>query len=535
VNQHCGFKDYRYLWDDQSYQNNAWVIKGGDTVILRNGPWRVGWDAATGTGAGYTWCLGGSNGGCFNPPIPAGTASQHTRILGENYASCTSGGQTDRTKLTQIFGGYGVGMALNLSGAQFVDVECIEVTRHSQCIWFGSPAYPSACNSSGTLQDYDSDGVHTDVSTHDLLLQDLWIHGHIGRGIKGPIGGVVTAERVDIAYNGGAGWDFDDGNATPMPSGAKWVFNDSTIEWSGCNQEYPITHANPAISCYGQSDGGYGDGVGTPHGTGMSVSINNSQFNYNVQDGLDLGHIDTGGPYTLSITNSYAHGNGGGSFKWGGNFGSSIFTNNVAINDCDRMAYPIAGTPTTFNANLGDFCRAGDAVPFDFRENSTVLFANNTIVGYESTMFDVQCWDAPGYGGNNNGCGPAVLNFFNNVVVGYDNPATYPLGGQAGGPGLFYMTDPIGTINRSNNIFYGIGHGFTCPTGNANETCVSPKFVGQPTGNGSSFTESELDDYNFTPASGSPLIGAGIKKTGAPTLDYSGATRPNPPSIGAVE
>src|SRR6266705_3708377 len=47
VNQHCAFNDYRYLWDDQTYNNRAWVISGGDTVIIRGGPWRVGWDAAT--------------------------------------------------------------------------------------------------------------------------------------------------------------------------------------------------------------------------------------------------------------------------------------------------------------------------------------------------------------------------------------------------------------------------------------------------------------------------------------------------------
>jgi hypothetical protein len=120
-------------------------------------------------------------------------------------------------------------------------------------------------------------------------------------------------------------------------------------------------------------------------------------------------------------------------------------------------------------------------------------------------------------------------------VVGYDNPATYPLGGQAGGPGLFYMTDPIGTINRSNNTYFGIGHGFTCPTGYSNETCVNPDFVGQPTGNGTAFSPTELDNFNFTPASGSPLVGHGVKTTGAPALDYSGKTRPNPPSIGALE
>ncbi len=34
VDQHCAFGDYRFLWDDQSYGNHAWVIAGGDTVIV---------------------------------------------------------------------------------------------------------------------------------------------------------------------------------------------------------------------------------------------------------------------------------------------------------------------------------------------------------------------------------------------------------------------------------------------------------------------------------------------------------------------
>jgi len=551
TNQHCAFKDPRYLWDDQSYGNDAWVIAGGDTVIIRGGPWRIGFDAAPGScsgagcGAGYTWCFGGGgNYGCYNPPIPAGTASQHTRILGENYASCNSGGVTTRSQLTQIFGGFGVTEALNLTGAKYVDVECLEVTRHSQCIAFGSPAVPASCVS-GSADDYDSDGVHTDNTTHDLLMQDLWIHGHIGRGVKGPIGGLVTCQRCDIAYNGGAGWDFDDGNATPIVNG-NWEFLNSTIEWSGCNQEYPIVHAIPVISCYSQSTGGYGDGVGTPHGTGLSATIDHSKFIYNTQDGLDFGHVDTGGPYTLSVTNSIAYSNNGGTFKIGGNFGTTVLTNNVAIADCDRMAYPITGTPSTYNTNLADFCRSEDTLPFDFRQNSTITIANNTIVTYSPTIFDISCWDAPGVqGANNNGCGGATLNFHDNIVVGYDNPATYSLGGQSGGPGAWYYQEAapsgstsgtvIGTINRSNNLYYGIGHGFTCPTGYANEKCVTPDFVKQPTGTGSSFTASELDNFNFNISSGSSAAGTGITYTGVPATDYNGVSRPNPPSIGAVE
>src|SRR6185437_15820229 len=188
----------------------AWVIAGGDTVILRGGPWRVGWNQ--GSSPNDVWCNGGNgNFACTNPTIPAGTPAQHTRILGENYASCSNGNVTDRSKLTQIFGGYGVYVALNLDGAQYVDVECLNITRHSQCIVHGVPVYPSGCSHNFPIDDFDSEGIVTDVNTHDVLMQDLWVHGHTDRGIKGAIGGIVTCLRCDIAYNGMAGWDFDDG------------------------------------------------------------------------------------------------------------------------------------------------------------------------------------------------------------------------------------------------------------------------------------------------------------------------------------
>jgi hypothetical protein len=537
TNQHCAFNDFRYMWDDQSFNNDAWVMAGGDTVIIRgcaSGPnstaptCRIGWDAATGSGAGYTWCLGGGTTACANPTIPAGTPTQHTRILGQNYASCSTGNTPNKSALTQIIGGFGLWSPLNLMGAQYVDVECLEVTSHASCIWFGSPAIPSSCPGQTPVADYDSDGVRTDVNTRDLLMQDMWIHGHTGRGVKGPIGGTVTCLRCDISTNGAAGWDFDDGNATPMGPNALWNFLYSTIEWSGCNQEYPAVDPIPVASCYSQSTGGYGDGVGTPAGTGLSVNIDHSQFMYNTQDALDLGHVDTGGPYTLSITNSIAYSNNGGTYKIGSNYGTAALLNNVAIADCMRMHYPITGTPNTYNAHLSDFCRANDALPMDFRQGNTALIANNTIISYAPTTFDISCWDPS--------CSNSTLNMYNNIIIGYDNPALYNAGGQVGGPGLFYYQEPIGNVNRSNNIYYGIRPtAFSCPTGYSAEVCVSPGLVNQPTGNGTTFVPTELDNYNVHLTSGSPAVGVGMTYPNLPALDYFGATRPNPPSIGASE
>ena len=114
-NQHCAFNDYRSLYSDGTYNNKAWVISGGDTVIVRGGPWRIG---QNGPNPGdYFGDDPGDPYDAFNPTIPSGTPSQHTRILGENYAQCTS--------MTQLFGGYAVGAVLNLKGAQYVDVQCL--------------------------------------------------------------------------------------------------------------------------------------------------------------------------------------------------------------------------------------------------------------------------------------------------------------------------------------------------------------------------------------------------------------------------
>jgi Putative Ig domain len=537
TNQHCAFNDYRYLYDDKSWQNSAWVIAGGDTVIIRGGPWRVGYSANDGTNV---WCFGGSAGpyGCTNPPIPAGTATQHTQILGENYASCGS-----QASETQLFGGFGLQTTLNLDGAQFVDVKCIELTRHSQCIQHGSPAYPNTCNTSYPGEDdYAGDGIFTNVNTHDLLLQDMWIHGFTDRGVIGPIGGLVTATRVDIAYNGMAGWDFDDGtgsnngNGTASVNGV-WNLNQTKIEWNGCNQEYPIAHTYPAISCYSQSTGGYGDGVGTPPGTCLASTITGSSFNNNTQDGIDLGHADTGTNCPLTITGSIAYANNGGTFKLGPNENPAVFENNVAVGNCLRMSQPISGAPSTYNANLSDFCRSSDNLPIDFRQGGTAFLANNTFVTYAPTTIDTQCWDAPGQGSPEDsgaGCGNSSLTFVNNLVLGYDNPTTYNMGGQPGGPGMFYFRDTIGTVVRNNNLYYGVGHGFSCPTGFPGEICQDPLFVNEPTGNSSAFVESELDNFNFNITSGSPAVGAGSYIPSL-TLDYSGLHRSNPPSIGAVE
>jgi len=165
LNQHCAFGDYRFLYDDQSGKPLKWVMAGGDKVILKDGPWRVGFNQ--GKSSNDVWGRTGLGPQASEaPPVPAGTAAMHTQILGENFASCSS------TNKTQLFGGFGLYHVLSLAATSFVDVECIELTRHSQCIQHGDPMVPGGCSRDFPFDDYAVEGVVTDQGTHDVLMQD---------------------------------------------------------------------------------------------------------------------------------------------------------------------------------------------------------------------------------------------------------------------------------------------------------------------------------------------------------------------------
>src|ERR1035441_5118031 len=70
TNQHCAFNDIRYMWMDGTYASSAWIISGGDTVVVRgchalrtqanpdNPHCRIGWDRGTGNDSANFWCAG---------------------------------------------------------------------------------------------------------------------------------------------------------------------------------------------------------------------------------------------------------------------------------------------------------------------------------------------------------------------------------------------------------------------------------------------------------------------------------------------
>jgi hypothetical protein len=568
VNQPCAFNDLRFLWDDQTSGNSAWVISGGDTVIIGGGPWRVGWDAASGQGAGNTWCNGSANGnsGCYNPTIPAGTAGQHTRILGQNYASCSTGNTTNNSSLTQIFGGFGVGEAINLAGAKYVDLECLEITRHSQCIarssvyngagWHDPMQLNPGTSMCGAGDDTDSDGIVTDQNMHDITMQDLWIHGHASAGLQGPIGGLVTMKRVNISFNGMAGWNFSDSSASgDTPNAPSAAVNASyvTMTGNGCFQEYPIVHTQfPAVACYDLYSGGFGDSWSGQDTDFASFSCDHCVQNYNTKDGFIGPHAHI---TNLSITNSSAYGNMGEQWKWGAADMSNgpstwVFENNLAVGNCTRMSEALPGAASNYNAFLTDFCRAsGDTFSVASSPVTTVTFDNNSIASYSDVVFDLPCvtntctYTPSALSCNSGSCTPGAgttWNLHNNIILSLLSTncqvapnASQGCGGNSGTEqaNIFYGVDSSMTFGGDHNIYYNDRAG--CQVGNPNipgGTCVDPLFSGEPSTTITS--ESQLDNFNFALSSGSPARGAGISISGL-TTNYLGASVSNPPDIGA--
>jgi hypothetical protein len=563
VDRNCAFNDFRYLWDDDSGKigQRAWVISGGDTVVVRgchalpgqvnasDPDCRIGWDAPTGT-APNDWCYGVGNNGCYNPPIPAGTASQPTRILGAcayGTYSCSPVGKsypfTDN--LTQLFCGFGLTWCFNLESTSHVEIEGIELTTHNQhyngtawsgnCAYgTGAPSYPVACASSQPLDDYAQNGFLFNASSTNVTLQDVYVHGFNSSGFFGPIGAGIVLNRVTDSFNAFSGWNFDDGYDDPDGSAATLSLTYFWVEGNGCYEQYPIVNTTfPARACYDSNSGGFGDALSGQDTTLDALTCSHCTILYNTKDGYI-------GPHTQvvheAVTDSYWYGNMGAAVKWGSTQNSTVlFANNFVATNCLRMDTAIPGAAQNFNQSTGlggsyltNFCRAGgNGFAMLTRANSTNDFYGNSIVSANATVVDSNC----GYYSQGNvfnqetDCTTSPLVWKDNIFLGYTDPS----GGSQ--PGLWYKEQKSITFDSSFNLEFGVRNGDTC--GSNGIICADPLFESEPL-QGAIPPESSLDNFNFSPGLGSPAAGSGIAVTGL-TSDYNGNPRPNPPSLGAIQ
>ncbi|HLG78147.1 MAG TPA: hypothetical protein VKX46_17155, partial [Ktedonobacteraceae bacterium] len=130
ANEACALKHPYFLFSSDKQYGEApkWIIAGGDTVIIKNGQYGLGYK---GPGAHDQWqfCPGDPY-DCHMPPLPSGTSEHPTKLLGENHGHCAS--------KPVLVGQYGVDRVLDLSGSSYVDLECLEITDHESCARIGN-------------------------------------------------------------------------------------------------------------------------------------------------------------------------------------------------------------------------------------------------------------------------------------------------------------------------------------------------------------------------------------------------------------
>jgi hypothetical protein len=315
-------------------------------------------------------------------------------------------------------------------------VHVYRITSHNgACVTAVTPRYPRSCNTSQPLDDYAGSGILTNNGTSNVTLHDVYIHGFNSNGLFGPIGGPITMTRMFVGFNAFAGWNFDDGHDTPDAAGSSINASYVIMEGNGCYEQYPIVNAFPVQVCHDTNSQGFGDSWSGQDTTLDSFVCNHCQMLYNTKVGFIGPHTQTN---NLVIENSESIGNMGQQWKWGGSTvpANTTFINNLTVGNCNRMSQPLPGAPSTYNKYLSGFCRvAGDVLAFVTPKNSHLLIANNTVVAYSATVFDLACQPV-------NACSSTPFIFTNNIK-------------GAEPPGLFYPEDRSIKITESHNIEYG--------------------------------------------------------------------------------
>lgn len=545
TNQNCAFSEVRHLWDDDSGAvfNGAWVIAGGDTVVIRgclananqvnpsNPNCRIGWDNGSGGGSTNLWCQFVGNTICYNPPIPVGDATHHTKILGGcafGTYTCTPIGTNSAmngypwtTNEVQLFGGFGLQYTFNVQATAYVDIEGIEFTSHNGvCVRSGSPGYPRFCSTSPTIDDYADTGLIVNNQSSNITLQDVYIHAFSSNGIFGPIGaGTFTMTRVSMDFNQGAGWQMDCSNACPDVPTAILAASYVTQIGNGCSQQYPIVNTGfPALACYDDNSNGFGDSWSGQDTALATMTCDHCLQAYNTKDGFIGPHPNL---TTLTVTNSQSFGNMGSQWKHIlANNATQHFFNNVTTGNCGRMGSILpgagqsfgsinvtggaaSGSTETFQTSAQAFV-AGDTVYlWNFQHSGAFLNGQTATVlsaGLTTTQFEAVVTSATAFTDNGqvqettSGKGGGYLSDY---CRGGNNTIAYNV--QQNDTVLFAGNTWIGLGSQVTN-FAGCGTAYNSPAGNCGTSPIlstDEVFLGYTVASGSPFPFNDNTDASI--------------------------------------
>lgn len=254
-------------------------------------------------------------------------------------------------------------------------VGCLEITDHSSCVEHHSNSSAACERNNFPYGDWASSGLAASDSAN-VWLKDLDIHGLASHGIIAARLTDWTMENVRIAGNGWVGWEGDLSEGNNSNSGTL-LFKNVTIEWNGCGETYPGEQPH---NCWGQTAGGYGDGLGTG-ATGGHWIFQDCIIRYNSSDGLDLLYNRIDGSQ-IDIKRSQFYGNAGNALK---------VTGNAAIENCLLVGNCGFFSGQSFTYHVDD-CRAlGNTVNASLRKGSTFSLVNSTVVGHGDCLVSVEC------------------------------------------------------------------------------------------------------------------------------------------------
>ncbi len=466
-------------------------IAGGDTLLIRAGSYRMGIGAPAAEA-----CRTGDPRECVMGAIPSGPSRQRpTRILGLGH-------DTGCKAPPELWATEGARAILRLSDSRHVEVACLELTDHSECIKShnrgGNAAGETArCRVESTPRGmWGEFGIHA-ADSQDVLLRDLDIHGLAVNGIRAGRLRDWTLLRVRLRANGWAGWD---GNlqdaAAGSSNGGSIRFSGGEIAWNGCGERYP---GGEVFGCWAQQQGGYGDGLGTARSGGDWV-FEDLHVHHNTSDGLDLLYLDGSGSAT--VRRARVEGNAGNQIKVSG---PVTIENTVAVGNCAFFAdFP------TSNLTARDHCRAnGNTLSLRPTDRALAVIRHNTIAGQGDCLMITT-----------HGAATATVRVQNNAFIGdadwrksRDRPQL-----TCG----HYAMESRTPVVFERNLFWRVQDDF-CPAGNL---CARDPLL----------ADAAFPRFDPTPQPTSPLVDAG-QRLAAPGEDFHRNPRPTgvAPDIGAIE
>jgi len=356
------------------------LLQGGDTTIIGAGEYMMGIGAPNSTACNAAWGYS-----CTLPAIPSGPDAAHpTRIYGKGW-------DTKAIPPPQLWGFGRSAQVLNLAASSNVEIKYIEITDHSDCI-HNNPDPAKRCNRSSPYDKPFADiGIYA-VNSSNVLLKDLNIHGIGKTGLWAGRLTNWTLDGVTIRASGFTGWDGDVGSGligsgTDSSNSGTITVKNSKIEYTGCGEKYPTTDL---WGCYGQSQGGQGDGFGTTDTEGNWI-IEDSEFSHNMQDGFDLLY-HTGNNGTVTFNRVRAEGNTGNALKVSG---QPTILNSVIIGNCDYFVNnPIS---ETYSGSV-ESCRAGGTplMTSGWRPNSQGSLVNSLVTGTSTVLIEAKSGNSVG-------------------------------------------------------------------------------------------------------------------------------------------